>query len=78
MNSKSNSIKVKGGMTRKDTLGQSMNSFDKKSSIAGTSNPFGRPPRVNASNNINGDELFKIHGAEGGFSCKINCAACRF
>ena len=48
-----------------------MNSFDKKSSNTGTTPLFGRPPRVNASNNINGDELYKIHGAEGGFNCNM-------
>ena len=35
------------------------------------------PPKVNASNNINGDELFKVHTAFGGFKCPgINCVAC--
>ena len=35
-------------------------------------------PRTNASNNLNGDELHKVHGAEGGFFCRTNCAACNF
>ena len=41
------------------------------------------PPKVNASNNTNGDEHFKIHTAHGGFKCPVHdgnetCVACRF
>ena len=54
-------------------------SLDKKSSFGGAGAlGLAKKPRVNASNNVNGDEYFKVHGAEGGFLCKLNCASCKY
>ena len=60
--------------------GLSLASIDKNSTmgVTGAVNKIVRPTTTNASNNINGDELHKVHGAEGGFFCQTNCAACKF
>lgn len=51
-----------------------MGSQEKKSSLA----PVATKPQKNASNNVNGDEFNKVHGAEGGFFCQQNCASCKY
>ena len=71
LQSKSSSINLaRVSAKRKDP---SAASIDKKSSFAGTrggaKDPLNKPV-INASNNVNGDELLKVHGAEGGFHCE--------
>ena len=73
---------------RKDTLGMSAASNEKRSTIASNPGGGGAVPQgaahsiiyqeKNASNNVNGDEFYKVHGAEGKFCCSLpNCAACK-
>jgi len=56
----------------------SLASLEKKSSSAAPAGPnsIWVKPKVNASNAVDGDEFYKMHGAEGGFICKIGCVSC--
>ena len=72
LNSKSSSInlsRVNANKRKDNTLGTSVASQDKRSNYGVKVGPISRP-RVNASNNVNGDEFNKVHGAEGGFFCQ--------
>lgn len=42
----------------------------------GASSSLWKLPRSNASNNVNGDEFFKHHLAEGKFQCLRGCQSC--
>lgn len=66
-----------GTSRRKDTLIASQSSIgDRTSYVAPGGQTVVMPPKQNASNNENGDEFFKVHGAHGSFKCLIGCKAC--
>ena len=73
---KTSSINLARVSSKRKEAASGGTSVDKKSSFAATRTGGGQAavpsskPRVNASNNVNGDELLKVHGAEGGFFCQ--------
>lgn len=52
---------------------------ENRSTIVRGEGPPPGPPKKNASNNVNGDETFKVHTVHGDFKCpEPNCIACTY
>ena len=80
MNTRGSSLNLQRPSSRRPTKAAEAGNVS-QASIGKSSNPGGgfmRAPRVNASNNENGDEFFKLHGAVSGFKCCLaGCDACK-
>ena len=79
MHSKSSSFSVaQRGSSKRQTKDSIDRSAEKRNSLIPGREPgqpgalpvYTKPIPANASNNLNGDELNKVHGAEGGFFCQ--------